>query len=332
MAKKKSRTVKSAKKEKKTELAVESKESKDLLAVFENTPPIIEQSPMGTASSASPTAAEQKNTERTLNIIYGGVAIIAVVLILGGLLWMSLGKVTDESNSLVTPWVPGTNSSGLEGGIGLLDVEIGAMPLLGSANAPVAIIEFSDYQCPYCREFYKQTEKKVVTNYVNTGKVKISFRDLPLSMHDKAKPMALATRCANEQNKFWEMHDKIFDKQSDWSMLPKADALDKAKGYAVDLGLNVQQFNDCMDTQKYYAAIETDVNYFIGKFGSPSTPISFVVMPKSKVSDISALKSLQKSYPENIVVGQNKDNYVIGCIGALPYDMMKVVLDSAKYS
>jgi len=84
---------------------------------------------------------------------------------------------------------------------------------LGEADAPVVLIEFSDYQCLYCRNFWRDTLPMIKSEYINTGKVRFVYRDLPLSVHPAAIPAAQATECAEEQGMFWEMHDKIFSEQ-----------------------------------------------------------------------------------------------------------------------
>ena len=84
----------------------------------------------------------------------------------------------------------------------------------GDANAPVAIIEYSDFQCPYCRKFYEDTLPTLIKEYVDTGKAKLVYRHFPLEFHPAALVSAQASECAAEQGKFWEMHDAIFTEQA----------------------------------------------------------------------------------------------------------------------
>lgn len=96
------------------------------------------------------------------------------------------------------------------------DVPVGNLPVLGNINAPVTIIQFSDYQCPYCAKLYSDAEAQIKKEYVDTGKVKIYFRDYPLSqIHQGAEKAAEAARCAGDQGKYWQMHDAIFQYQSE---------------------------------------------------------------------------------------------------------------------
>src|SRR5277367_6195365 len=80
---------------------------------------------------------------------------------------------------------------------------------LGRDDAPVTVVEFADYQCPFCRKFHSETFAEIKKNYIDTGKVRYVSRDLPLDFHPNAAPAAQAARCAGEQHKFWEMHDAI---------------------------------------------------------------------------------------------------------------------------
>lgn len=96
------------------------------------------------------------------------------------------------------------------------NVDLGNLPPLGSQNAPVTIIEFSDYQCPFCERHFVQAETQIKKDYINTGKVKLYYRDFPLSqIHVGARKGAEAARCAGEQGKYWDYHDLIFQNQSD---------------------------------------------------------------------------------------------------------------------
>ncbi|NOZ81244.1 MAG: thioredoxin domain-containing protein [DPANN group archaeon] len=101
----------------------------------------------------------------------------------------------------------------------------------GSPDAKVTIVEFSDYQCPYCERFYSQTLGQIEKNYIDTGKVKLVYRDFPLSFHPHAEKAAEAAECAGEQGKYWEMHNKLFDNQESLGV-------DNYKKWAGDIGLD----------------------------------------------------------------------------------------------
>ena len=139
----------------------------------------------------------------------------------------------------------------------------------GDKNAPVEIIEFSDFQCPFCARFYSDTLPQIQKEYIDTGKVKFVYRDFPLSsIHPQATPAAEAAECAKEQGKFWEYHDKLFQNQASLSTA-------SYKQWAADLKLNTQQFNDCVDNRKYKSEVEKD--YQDGQSaGVSGTPAFFV--------------------------------------------------------
>ncbi len=93
-------------------------------------------------------------------------------------------------------------------------VDVGHLPMLGKDSATVTVVEFSDLECPFCNNFFKQTFPQIKKDYIDTGKIKFYFRHYPLSFHPLAQPFANAVECANEQGKFWELHDKIYNEQS----------------------------------------------------------------------------------------------------------------------
>ncbi len=144
----------------------------------------------------------------------------------------------------------------------------------GDANAPITIIEFSDFQCPFCSKFYTQTLAQLEKDYIDTGKVKLVFRDFPLSFHPNAQKASEAAECAKEQNKFWEMHDTLFEKQGEWSSMDAAGAAAKFKGYAKTLSLT-SAFDSCLDTGKTAAEVQKDFTDGSG-YGVSGTPTFFI--------------------------------------------------------
>ena len=135
----------------------------------------------------------------------------------------------------------------------VVDVSADDDPVKGNANAPVTIIEFSDFQCPFCAKFFTETLSLIDEKYINTGKVKLVYRDFPLeNIHPQATPAAQAAECADEQGKYYEYHDKLFENQQLLS-------LDNYKRWAVELGLDAKQFNDCVDSKKYASEVQKDL-------------------------------------------------------------------------
>jgi protein-disulfide isomerase len=143
--------------------------------------------------------------------------------------------------------------------------DIKGAPLKGAKDAPVTIVQFSDFQCPFCSRV-EPTIAKVMDEY--KGKVRVVWRDLPLPFHPNAMPAAIAARAAGEQGKFWEMHDKIFADQAH---------MDRAtyEKYAGELGLNMGKFKAALDANKGKEAIEAD-SAAGGKIGARGTPAFFI--------------------------------------------------------
>jgi len=129
--------------------------------------------------------------------------------------------------------------------------------VLGEEDAPITLIEFTDYQCPFCGRHFTQTHNQIKANYIDTGKVKLITRDFPLSFHPHAQKASEATECADDQGKFWEMHDLLFEQQASWSNTTDAPAT--FKGFAADLGLNAGTFDSCLDSGKYAAEVAKDM-------------------------------------------------------------------------
>jgi protein-disulfide isomerase len=139
-------------------------------------------------------------------------------------------------------------------------------PVEGKADAPVTLVEYSDFQCPFCLRVMP-TLKQLRTKYGD--KVRVVWKDFPLTqIHPQAFVAAQAGNCAREQGKFWEYHDKLFGNQS----ALQSDALKK---YAADLGLDGAKFNQCLDSSKYEARVQ-DALGAGGRLGITSTPTVFV--------------------------------------------------------
>jgi protein-disulfide isomerase len=139
---------------------------------------------------------------------------------------------------------------------------------LGRADAPVTIVEFTDYQCPFCRKYHTETFTQLKKNYIDTGKVRFVSRDLPLSFHANAEKAAEAAWCAGEQNKYWQLRDTMIDNSSDLS----PDAIVK---YAQTNGLEIASFKACAQAEKYKPEVQKDIAD-AGTVGISATP-SFVI-------------------------------------------------------
>lgn len=218
-----------------------------------------------------------------------------------------------------------------------ITVEFGSYPPLGDENAPVTMVEFSEFQCPYCAKLYLQAETKLKTTYIDTGKMKLYFRDYPLYFHQWAGYAAVATRCADEQGKFWEMHHKLFETQGVWSAADVNASL-LFKDYAVELGMDNETFNTCYDNQTYVEDIIADMTvgqsyaYVLGQEGL-GTPSNFLIIPKSKVNgdDLKAVVASINDEGGTLVLLENENDYTVLVPGAYPYEVFDAVLSTVDY-
>jgi len=149
-------------------------------------------------------------------------------------------------------------------------------PMKGNPDAFITIVEFSDFQCPFCARFHQNTLPQLEQNYISTGKVNFVYRDFPIqSIHPNAVPAALASECADDQGKFWEMHDMIFKNQRNWQGLQIAESASLFKEYGIEIGLNTDEFDSCMTSNKHLEEIQKDLKEG-QEYGVTGTPGFFV--------------------------------------------------------
>lgn len=201
-----------------------------------------------------------------LAILVAGVMISASVIYIGGNRSASIAG--NQQNQEATP-TPIKDPSKL--------VTAGD-PAIGDSKAKVTIVEFSDFQCPYCRSFFVETYGQLKKDYIDTGKVRLVFRDYPLPFHATAKPAALASLCANDQGKFWQYHDKVFNEQQ--KREPNTSVVSKTidftandlKVWAAQIGLDTAKFNKCLDSAQHEADVQADIAAAteVGVDGTPS--------------------------------------------------------------
>lgn len=135
---------------------------------------------------------------------------------------------------------------------GAVEVSVDDDAVIGDKDAPVTIIEFSDYECPFCGRHFDQVYPSIKKNYVDTGKVKMVFRDFPLSFHPSAQKAAEAAECVREKGgdaAYWKMHDKLFSNQETLSVA-------NYEKWAKELG---QDISDCLASGKYYDEVQKDL-------------------------------------------------------------------------
>jgi protein-disulfide isomerase len=202
------------------------------------------------------------------------------------------GQVAGNNNVPTQPQEPAADAK--------VDIELkNTDQVLGNKNAKVAVVVYTDYQCPFCGRLATDALAQVRKEYVDTNKIKLIVRDFPLfQIHPYAEKAAEAANCAIEGGKFWEYHDKLFANQT-------ALTVDDLKKYAASVGLNAANFNTCLDGGKYADAIKQSAAEG-EKYGVRGTPASFV--------------------------GTVSGSTVKGAInisGAQPFDSFKTAIDAA---
>jgi protein-disulfide isomerase len=168
-------------------------------------------------------------------------------------------------------------------------VETAGDPSKGSKTAKVTLVEFSEYQCPFCGRHVRDTVPQLDKDYIQTGKVRYVFRDLPLeSIHKNAFKAAEAAQCAGEQNKYWEMHDRLFENQK--SLEPAM-----LTAHAQAIGLDAKKFQSCLDGGKFAADIRKDIADAnkIGITGTPTTVIGLTQPNDSKIKVVKVIRGAQ---------------------------------------
>lgn len=157
---------------------------------------------------------------------------------------------------------------------GPVEVDTEGAYSIGDEDAPVVMVEFTDYQCPFCSRHFLETFPQIKADYIDTGKVRYVFLDFPLtSIHPQAQLAAEAARCAGDQGAYLQMHDVLFGRQDEWN--GRDDAGQIFNGYARELGLNGDVFAGCLAEGKHTAAVQADLEQGIA-LGVDGTPAFFI--------------------------------------------------------
>ena len=157
-----------------------------------------------------------------------------------------------------------------------LKISAGDNPIIGNPDAAITIIEFSDFQCPFCAKFHIETLPTIMDEYINKGTVKLVFRDFPIqNIHPNAVPASIAAECANEQGKFKQMYHTLFEKQKEWNNLETSYAITIFNQYASEMKLDEEKFDTCIRNAKYLEEVQKDLND--GRtYGITGTPGFFI--------------------------------------------------------
>lgn len=179
----------------------------------------------------------------------------------------ALGETQGNGNAPIAQTPTEENPLGAK-----VDIAVGTLPFLGDENAKVTIVEFSDFQCPYCKRFFDDTYAQIKADYIDTGKAKLYYRHLPLAIHPFAQDAAEASECANDQGKFWEYHDLLFENFDGWTVVATGDLPATLTGYAGDLGLNTDEFSACLANNTHEKKVTDDMaeGQTAGATGTPT--------------------------------------------------------------
>jgi protein-disulfide isomerase len=176
-------------------------------------------------------------------------------------LLVTLTLVTAAVVAAWSVWQPGKTAQAN------VDVSVDDDPAWGPTDAPVIIVEFGDYQCPYCKQFHDETLPQISETY--EGQIRFVFRDFPLSgVHPWAQKAAEASECADDQERFWDYHDLLWANQS-------ALDVDSLEAYAAQLGLDTATFDDCLDSGANAEEVQNDFEDGVS-YGVAGTPTFFV--------------------------------------------------------
>jgi len=219
----------------------------------------------------------QSNTKRGLHGpslgIGAGIAIVSIISVV-----FAMNVIDTNSGLKFEEKTP--NNENQE--IALSVFTANGSPYLGDENAPITLVEFGDYQCTFCNKFFHETESAILTNYVETGKVKIIFKDFTIIGPDSIAA-ANAAHCANDQGKFWEYHDTLYNnwagENNDWA------SSENLLKFAQSIELNEESFVKCM-VEKKYDQLVTSSNNDARTLGLTGTPGFFVISRDNQITKI----------------------------------------------
>lgn len=198
---------------------------------------------MGEAKRRKQTGAPPPARKKDHKSLYLGVGVIVVVFVAVGVFFLTASP--DPSSDALPVAAP--DASPFPEELDRFGVSV------GEASAPVVVREFADYQCPACARF-SDASQQLKAEYVESGKVRFVYFDLPLQQHSNAVPAAQAARCAGDQGAYWDMHSRLFGMQTEWS--GSDSPVDTFSRYANDLGLDERRFRRCMNTDLHIEEIE----------------------------------------------------------------------------
>ncbi len=205
--------------------------------------------------------------------IGAGIAIVSIISALFAVSVLDIDPELQFEETTPKPGIAGDSMSLFTGNAAIF---------LGSDDAPITLVEFGDYQCFFCNKFFHETEPSILENYVETGKVKIIFKDFTIIGPDSIGA-AHGAHCAEDQGKFWEYHNELYDnwtgENNGWA------SSENLVRFAQNIGLNEEEFNQCMSDGKYKQLVTASSND-AKNLGITGTPAFFVIGPDNQVTRI----------------------------------------------
>jgi len=220
--------------------------------------PILTSLPSGSSGPSAPPSFDKTK------LLIPGAIILAGLLVSTSILYgrLSAGLPDQQAGQALV--------GGLAEREDIVEVRTDDAPFIGDKGAPVKVVEFGDYQCPFCERYFQNVKPSVISEYVDSGKVKFVWMDYAF-LGQESQWSAQAARCAGEQDRFWQYHDYLYDHQG--AENSGAFSIANLKKFAQALGLDTANFNSCLDSGKYASAVTRETQYG-SSIGTPATFIN----------------------------------------------------------
>lgn len=214
---------------------------------------------------STPVKSEEQSFD--LTPLLTPISIFLSAILISATLFFSLRGVT-LGTSTVTTAAGSTSSAAARETVAITELDYQGGPVTGDANSKLVMVEYTDFQCPYCKRNFDQTYPSLKKDYIDTKKIAFVSKDFPLDFHPSAQKSAEAGQCALEQGKYWEMHDKMFSVSTSGG---ETLLVANLKQYARDLGLDGTKFDSCLDSGKFTGAVTASAatGQTVGVTGTP---------------------------------------------------------------
>lgn len=220
---------------------------------------MAQQNQPGGRKSSVRTARNASNRPLAFYVVLGAIAAAGI----GGLAYAALSKGEPTTAVDAPQPLPAGANTAARG------------YMLGDSSAPVQIVEFADFECPSCARFATITEPDVRARIIETGLANLTYFDLPLPQHRNSQAASNAAACADDQGKFWAMHDQIYARQHEWSTYATNNPKGSLRGAAQAAGLDLNAWEECFDARRHQGRIDANVAE-AGRRGVGSTPTFFI--------------------------------------------------------